>query len=125
MGDYTPTWLDKLQDALSVPTAICKPLASLTWGWGSRRWPNPLNIRFTALHETQSLYMNGILFVSLRLPFFLNIGIRWGNDKVDPCTMQTHIGWRPVDGCPVAVFRIQNDYTRQGGLALGFEDGPL
>lgn len=131
MGDYTPTWVDRLQARLTVPLSWCRPLAAVTWGWGTRRWPNPFNLRITALQEQRAgdgrtaLYLNGLLFVSLRLPFFINVGIRWANETRSPNTLQMHLGWRPVDGCPVAVFRVQDDKTRQGGLALGFEDGPL
>lgn len=122
---YTPDWVSKLQDKLTIPTWLCKPVASFQWGFGTRSWPNPLKARLGLFTETQSLYMNGLLFVSIRLPFFINLQVRWGDETRNRSTLQTHIGWRPVDGCPVAVFRIQNDFTRQGGLALGFEDGPL
>ena len=125
MGDYTPAWLDRLQAALTVPRRICLPIASVQWGFGTRRWPNPVRARVLLGVEPGSLYMNGILFVSIRLPFFVNLGIRWGDETRRASTLQVHIGWRPVDGAPVAVFRVQNDFTRQGGLALGFEDGPL
>ena len=131
MGDYTPTWLDKLQDALTVPTRWCKPLISVQWGWGTRRWPNPLAIRAQTFTETQSLYMNGIVFASVRV-LFVNVMLRWWGEgspftwrgRECPAFVQIHLGWRPIDGRPVAVFRFQTDASAQGGLAIGFEDGP-
>lgn len=123
MTIYTPTWLSKLQDFFAVPLSWCKPVASIQWGWGSRRWPNPLNLRVKIWDENPSLYMNGILFASIRLPFFVNIMVRWANDTVSPAFVQTHIGWRPVDGRPVIVLRFQSDQSAQGGLAVGYEDG--
>lgn len=120
-----PAWLSRLQSALTIPTRTIVPVASLQWGFGSRAWPNPFKARVMVGVEPESLYMNGVLFVSIKLPFFINLGVRWGDETRSPNTLQTHFGWRPIDGAPVAVFRVQDDETRQGGLALGFEDGPL
>lgn len=141
MTIYTPTWLSKLQDFFAVPVSWCKPIASIQWGWGTRKWPNPLTLKITVAYDNPSLYMNGILFASIRLPFFVNLMIRWNDDKVRyfpdfvrrllrkdapitvPAYVQTHIGWRPIDGRPVAVIRFQSDQSAQGGLAMGFSDG--
>jgi hypothetical protein len=122
---YTPHWLSLIQDALSIPTTWIKPIFNVQWGWGTRRWPNPLNLRIQFFQDTESTYMNGPLFFGIQFPFFVNLGIRWGNETISPNTLQLHFGWRPIDGAPVIVCRVQDDFTRQGGLALGFEDGPL
>jgi len=120
-----PAWLTAIQSALTLPTSWILPIISVQWGYGTRYWPNPLHLRVQLFHEPPSLYMNGLVFASIKFPFFVNLGLRWGDEFRNPSTLQTHIGWRPVDGAPVIVFRLQSDATRQGGLAIGFEDGPL
>ena len=149
---YTPDWVSRLQDLLSIPTRWIVPLFSLQWGFGPRYWPNPFKIRVLFFHDTPSLYMNGIVFFGMQIALpllplqagliyllflvfgwhwwfllflccFVNFMFRWGNENVSPAYLQTHIGWRPVDGAPVIVFRVQSDASAQGGLVLGFEDG--
>lgn len=116
---YTPPWLSALQVKLSIPINWIKPIFNLQWGYGSAKWPNLFALRVQASTDTPSLYMNGIIFFGIQFPFFVNFMLRWSRSNF----LQTHIGWRPIDGAPVIVFRIQNDASAQGGLVSGFEDG--
>ena len=153
MADYTPAWVSKIQDWLSIPLSWTKPVFSLQWGWGTVDYPNPLNLRIKFFTDTESLYMNGLVFfgfqvalgllpiqlgiiawllflygwhwwVLLLLISFANLMLRWGGPTASPAYVQTHIGWRPVDGRPVVVLRFQSDDSAQGGLSGGFLDGP-
>ena len=117
---YTPEWVSKLQDKLSIPISWIKPLFSFQWAWGTSTEPNYRNVRFNFLKDTESLYMNGVIFFGIQFPFFVNLMIRWSSTSY----LQTHIGWRPIDGAPVIVFRIQSDESAQGGLVYGYVDGP-
>lgn len=124
MGDYTSTLIDRIQDVLAIPTWLIKPVLNIQWGHGSLAAPNPLALRVNLFKDTPSLYMNGLVFFGVQFPFFVNLMIRWGGADASPAYMQMHIGWRPVDGRPVIVWRFQSDDSAQGGLARGFEDGP-
>lgn len=116
---YTPTWLSKLQLLLSLPLSWVKPILAVQWAWGTAAAPDYGNIRFYWFTEPPSLYMNGVIFFSVKFPFFVNFMFRWSSTSY----LQTHIGWRPVDGSPVIVFRIQTDASAQGGLTSGYLDG--
>ena len=120
---YTPDWVSRIQDALSIPTSWIKPIINVQWGWGTRKYPNPFNLRIQCFQDTPSFYMNGLVFFGIQFPFCINLMIRWGGENASPAYVQTHIGWRPIDGAPVIVVRFQSDNSAQGGLVLGFEDG--
>lgn len=117
---YTPNWVNKIQDKLSIATTRIKPLLAIQWGFGSMKWPNPFAVRVQTFTDTESLYMNGIVFFGIQWPFFVNFMFRWSRTDF----VQMHAGWRPIDGAPVIVFRIQSDASAQGGLVGGFMDGP-
>lgn len=117
--DYTPAWVSKIQEKLSIPIYWIKPIFSIQWGWGTQSESNWRNVRIKFLEDTPSLYMNGVLFFGIQWPFFINLMIRWSKTSY----LQTHAGWRPVDGAPVIVFRIQADSSAQGGLVSGYLDG--
>lgn len=117
---YTPAWVSRLQDALTIPLAWIKPVFSVQWGWGSYDKPDYSNVRVKFLEDTDSLYENGVLFFGVQFPFFVNFMLRWSRTSY----LQTHAGWRPIDGAPVIVFRIQTDESAQGGLVTGYKDGP-
>ncbi len=125
MTVYTPAWLTAVQNTLSIPLTWIKPLLSIQWGWGdTAASPILTNLRVKLLSDTPSLYMNGIVFFGIQFPFFVNLMVRWGGQAASPAYLQTHIGWRPVDGAPVIVFRLQSDDSAQGGLVGGWVDGP-
>ena len=33
---YTPAWVDRIQRALSIPTAWIRPILSIQQGWGTK-----------------------------------------------------------------------------------------
>jgi len=76
--------------------------------------------------KAPSNFMNGFFFFAFRLPFHFALMIRWSADA-KRAFLQTHFGFRPVDGRLCCVFRIQGDESpsKQGGLVTGWEVGPI
>lgn len=130
MPIYTPSWVSRIQDALTIPQWLIRPLFNVQWGFGWKKWPNPLAIRIQTFTDTPSFYMNGLVFFGIQTTCVC-LMLRWWGDgspftifgREFPAFVQMHIGWRPIDGAPVIVLRFQCDESAQGGLAVGFEDG--
>jgi len=127
---YTPEWVSRIQDALTIPQWLIKPILNIQWGYGGRKFPNPLALRMQLFTDTPSFYMNGIMFFGIQTTIVCFMLRWWGEGspftvfgKQFPAFVQMHIGWRPIDGAPVIVLRFQSDSSAQGGLVLGFEDG--
>lgn len=127
---YTPDWVSKIQDALSIPTSWIKPIINVQWGYGWKNVPNPLALRVQLFTDTPSFYMNGLMFFGIQTTIVCFMLRWWGEGspftifgKEFPAFVQMHIGWRPIDGAPVIVLRFQSDASAQGGLISGFEDG--
>lgn len=127
---YTPDWVSKIQDALTIPQWLIKPILTVQWGYGWKNVPNPLALRVQLFTDTPSFYMNGLMFFNIQTTIVCFMLRWWGEGspftifgKQFPAFMQMHIGWRPIDGAPVIVLRFQSDASAQGGLISGFEDG--
>lgn len=118
-GRFAPKWLDNLLDKLELAPhriytlfAIClNPHKFKVWVFGD----NP-----------QSLFMNGLFYFRFTLPFHVALMVRWSADA-KRAYLQTHFGFRPVDGRLACVFRIQGDASpsKQGGLVTGWDTGPI
>lgn len=127
---YTPDWVSRIQDALTIPQWLIKPILTVQWGYGWKNVPNPLALRVQLFTDTPSFYMNGLMFFGIQTTIVCFMLRWWGEGspftvfgKEFPAFVQMHIGWRPIDGAPVIVLRFQSDASAQGGLISGFEDG--
>lgn len=129
----SPAWrvIDWLGDRTALPESWIIPLACLQWGWGTVERPHLGNLRILGgpASNTVSLYMNGLVFARVALPFFVSIMIRWGGKDCRRAFLQLHLGWK-LNGRLAVVFRVQGDESAAGGMdfpnvgqAQGFADG--
>ncbi len=117
-------WRDRMMNALTIPAEFVLPVVSVQWGYGSGpawSWWNLLNLKvYTGREANGSLYQNGVLFVRVMLPFWVGVQLRYSETSYWQVSLP---GWKLI-GRPGWHFRHQTDASAQGGLAIGYEDGP-
>lgn len=124
----SPIWplIDWLGDRTAIPESWSIHLLSVQWGWGSASRPDLSNLRIWT-RDTPSLFMNGLFFIQLRLPFWIGVQIRWA--ATGRAYLQTGLGWKG-NGRLAVLLRMQSDESAAVGMdgpnygqAVGFMDG--
>lgn len=128
MLDRIRVAVSPLIDSLAISPSRIVRVFALQWGYGTVDRPNIFNAR-VGRGGDQSLYMNGLLFIRIMLPFFIGIQIRWGGATTRRAYLQTHFGWK-LNGEFGVAFRIQSDASAATGTtghnygqAQGYADG--
>ena len=121
----SPAW--KIIDLLGDHTAISKSIhvLSLQCGFFDHIYDGAFNLGRFWWKDTPSLFMNGVLFFQLRLPFWVGLQLRLHPKYL----FQTGLGWK-ANGRLAMLFRVQTDTSAAIGMdgpntgqATGFNDG--
>jgi hypothetical protein len=111
----SPIWklIDWLGDHTAIPEARSVHLISLQCGFFDLIYPG-FNLLRVIYRDPPSLFMNGVLFLQLRLPFWIGIQIRPFTKKYFQCGA----GWKG-NGRLAVLLRFQTDESSAAGM-----DGP-
>lgn len=119
--------IDWLGEKTTIPEKYIFPIFCAQYGYGTQDKPNFRNIRILLgkASDTQSLYMNGILFFRFALPFYISLQLKFSRD----IRYQFGLGWKLNGRFTITARRQSTDSAATGmdgynyGQAIGWEDG--
>lgn len=123
----SPLWpvIDWLGDKTAIPEAWSLHLFSVQIGFFDRLYSGAFDVMRFWYKDPPSLFMNGVVFAQLRLPFWVGLGIRFSPSHFFQCG----IGWKG-NGRLAILLRIQTDESAEEGMdgpnygqAIGMMDG--
>ncbi len=125
--NLTTMWkvIDRLGDHTAIPEKYSIHILSLQLGMFDMTYKGAFDILRVWYRDPPSLFMNGVLFLQLRLPFWVGLQLRPSTKKY----LQCGIGWKG-NGRLAALFRVQSDESGADGMdgansgqASGLNDG--
>jgi hypothetical protein len=112
----SPIWLaiDWLGDHTAIPESWSIHFFSLQIGFFDMLYSGAFNLLRFWYRDTPSLFMNGVVFLQIRTPFWVGIQVRPFTARFFQCG----IGWKG-NGRLAVLFRFQTDESAATGM-----DGP-
>ena len=123
----SPLWplIDWLGDKTAIPETWSIHVLSIQIGFFDRLYSGAFDVVRTWYKDPPSLFMNGMVFVQVRLPFWVGFGIRFHPRYFFQCGL----GWKG-NGRLALLLRIQTDESAATGMdgsnygqATGLMDG--